>query len=255
MSGLLKSYLEEFDGRMAKLNSEMAALRESIAAQEAHASNPTAVYHPPPATGALSRGQQMQAIHEDAAHAKDLLISMGYELHDVAGEERETAKAQVDSCRARAAPLDAEIPKLRQLCNQADRADLLGYGRGVSPGTGRREGDLLISEADEETKVNRLLALQTTERLQSGTTTLQKAEAYLAQANATGHEVVGALKKQTEQIGQVQGSVLDVDGELSYARQVMSDMQRTALKQKLQLIGIVLVLVAFIVLLFYLHGR
>jgi vesicle transport through interaction with t-SNAREs 1 len=252
MSGLFNSYEEDFNDTVRGLREGCDKLQSSIAAQNAHEGDPSQVYHPPPATGPLSRAQQLQIIQQSLAHAKDLLTSMTYEMTDVAAAEKAATKEKVDSFRKTCSNLDKDVAQLRQSCNAADRADLLRFGANASASaTGSR--DAFMAEADSATQANRLLSLQTTEKLQGGTGTLRKAEAYLAQTNDLGRENLNALRIQTEQIAHIHETTHDVDAEISRSRQILNQMQRTAIKHKLWLVGIIIFLVGFILLLFYLH--
>ncbi|KPA83812.1 hypothetical protein ABB37_02025 [Leptomonas pyrrhocoris] len=252
MSGLFNSYEEDFNDTVRGLREGCERLQGGIDAQNTHVGDPSQVYHPPPATGPLSRAQQLQVIQQSLSHAKDLLTSMTYEMTDVAAAEKAATKEKVESFRKVCGGLDKTVAQLRQSCNAADRADLLRFGANASVGvSGGR--DAFMDEADSATQANRLLSLQTTERLQGGTGTLRKAEAYLAQSNELGRENLSVLRTQTEQISHIHDTTHDVDAEVSRSRQILNQMQRTATKHKLWLIGIILALVGFILLLFYLH--
>lgn len=252
MSGLFNSYEEDFSDTVRGIREGCAKLQHDIDAQHAHERDPSQVYHPPPATGPLSRAQQLQVVQQSLSHAKDLLTSMTYEMTDVAPEEKAATKDKVESFRKTCNSLDKDVAQLRQSCNAADRADLLRFGTNASAGVGGNR-DAFMNEADAETQANRLLSLQTSERLQGGTNTLRKAEAYLAQTNDLGRENLNVLRTQTEQISHIHDTTHDVDAEISQSRQVLNQMQNTAIKHKLWLIGIILLLVGFIILLFYLH--
>ncbi|KAK7196055.1 Qb-SNARE protein [Novymonas esmeraldas] len=245
MSGLFNSYEEDFNDSVRGLREACAKLQADFAAQTAHERDPTRVYHPPPATGPLSRSQQLQVVQQCLSHAKDLLTSMTYEMSDVAVSERAAAKEKVETFRKMCGGFDREVAELRQASNAADRADLLRFG-------GAAAGDFM-TEADADTQAHRLLSLQTTEKLRGGTSTLHKAEAYLAQTNDLGRESLNTLRTQTEQIQHIHETTHEVDAEVSRSRALINQMQRTAIKHKLWLIGIILLLIGFILLLFYLH--
>lgn len=249
MAGLFNSYEEDLNDTVRGLREGCAKLQADIDAQAAHDRDPTRVYHPPPATGPLSRAQQLQVVQQSLSHAKDLLTSMTYEVTDLDPSERAAGKETVENFRKTCNGLDREVAQLRQSCNAADRADLLRFGN-VSTSAG---GDGFMAEADADTQAHRLLALQTTEKLQGGTSTLRKAEAYLAQSNELGRQSLGTLRSQTEQISHIQDTTNDVDAEISRSRVLINQMQRTALKHKLWLIGIIILLLGFMLLLFYLH--
>lgn len=253
MSGLFNSYEEDFNDTVRGLHESCGKLQGTIDAEQIHDRDPSHVYHPPPATGPLSRAQQLQLIQQSLSHAKDLLTSMTYEMTDVAAEEKAATRAKVETFRKTCNMLDSDVARLRQSSNAADRADLLRFGVNASSTANAGGRDAFMSEADVETQAHRLLALQTTERLQDGTGTLQKAEAYLAQTNDLGRENLNVLRSQTEQIAHIHETTHDVDAEISRSRQILNQMHRTAIKHKLWLIGIIVLLVGFILLLFYLH--
>ncbi|KAG5478570.1 hypothetical protein GH5_05496 [Leishmania sp. Ghana 2012 LV757] len=250
MSGLFNSYEEDLNETVRGIREGCAKLQADIDAQSAHDEDPTRIYHPPPATGPLSRAQQLQVVQQSLSHAKDLLTSMMYEMTDVSPSERAAMKEKAEGFRKTCGSLDQEVAQLRQSCNVADRADLLRFGVSAAAGG---TGDAFTTEADADTQSYRLLALQTTERLQGGTNTLRKAEAYLGQTNHLGRESLNTLRMQTEQIVHVHEAVNDVDAEISRARVLISQMHRTAVKHKLWLVAIILLLFSFVFLLFYLH--
>ncbi|CAJ1025329.1 Vesicle transport v-SNARE protein N-terminus, putative [Leishmania lindenbergi] len=250
MSGLFNSYEEDFNDTVRGLREGCSKLQADVEAQSAHEKDPTRIYHPPPATGPLSRAQQLQVVQQSLSHAKDLVTSMMYEMTDVEPSHRAATKEKVEAFRRTCNSLDHEVTQLRQSCSAADRADLLRFGSSTATGG---TGDSFMMEADADTQAHRLLALQTTEKLQGGTNTLRKAEAYLAQTNSLGHESLGTLRRQTEQIAHVHETTHDVDAEISRARVLINQMQRTAIRHKVWLIGIIFLLVSLVVLLLYLR--
>ncbi|GET88825.1 hypothetical protein, conserved [Leishmania tarentolae] len=250
MSGLFNAYEEDFNDTVRGLREGCSNLQADIDAQSAHEKDPTRIYHPPPATGPLSRAQQLQVVQQSLSHAKDLLTSMTYEMTDIASSEGAVAKEKVEEFRKICNTLDGEVARLRQSCNAADRADLLRFGDSAAASGA---GDTFMTEADAHTQAHRLLALETTEKLQGGTNTLRKAEAYLAQTNSLGSESLRTLRTQTEQIAHVHEVTVDIDAEISRARVLLNQMQRTAIKHKLWLVGIIFSLVSLIFLFSYLH--
>ncbi|KPI87138.1 putative Qb-SNARE protein [Leptomonas seymouri] len=252
MSGLFNSYEEDFNDTIFQLRESCRRMQSNIEAQKAHELNPSQVYHPPSSTGPLSRAQQLQIIQQSLSHAKDLLTSMTYEMTDVAAEERAAIKDKVESFRKTCSALDKEVALLRQSSNAADRADLLRFGSSASAAASGGRGTFM-AEADAETQASRLLSLQTTEKLQGGTSTLRKAEAFLAQSNDLGRANLSVLRSQTEHIVHIHETTHDVDAEISQSQRILNQMHHTAIKNKLWLIGIIVLLVGCIFLLFYLH--
>ncbi|KAG5504481.1 hypothetical protein JKF63_04933 [Porcisia hertigi] len=250
MSSLFNSYEGDLDDTLRALREGCAKLQAGIDAQYKHEKDPTLVYHPPPATGPLSRAQQLQVVQQALSHAKDLLTSMTYEMSDLEPSERAATRERLDLHRKTCNRLDGEVAQLRQSCSAADRADLLHFGVSTADGGTR---DPFVTEANTETQAHRLMALQTTQRLQGGTNTLAKAEAYLAQTNSLGRESLNTLRTQTEQIVHIQETTNDVDAEILQSRAIINQMQRTALRHRLKLIMLIFLLVAFILLLLYYH--
>lgn len=250
MSGLFNSYEEDCNDSIRQIKESLTKLRDGITAQEESKADVSKVYHPPPATGPLSRTQQIQAVQQSLSHVKDLITSMGYEANDLDPAQRAAAKEKVDHLRRDVVQLEQETARLRQASTAADRSDLLAFGSGA-----QREAGGVVEAADAETQAHRLFAVQTTEKLQSGTQTLRKAEAFLAASNDLGRNSLNTLRSQTEQMQHIQETTHDVDEEVSRSRQVLNRMQRTALKHKLWLCSIIGLLLLFIFLLFYLHGR
>ncbi|KAG5478766.1 hypothetical protein LSCM1_06170 [Leishmania martiniquensis] len=250
MSGLFNCYEEDFNDTVRGLREGCSKLQASIDAQAAHDEDPTRIYHPPPATGPLSRTQQLHVVQQGLSHAKDLLTSMMYEMTDASPPERAVMKEKAEAFRKTCNALDGVVAQLRQSCNAADRADLLRFGASAAAGDA---GDVFMTEADAKTQSHRLLALQTTERLQGGTNTLRKAEAYLSQTNTLGSESLNTLRMQTEQIAHVHEITNDVDAEISRSRVLINQMHRTAIKHKLWLVAIILLLFTLIFLFLYLR--
>lgn len=251
MSGLFSSYEEDYKDSMRHLASLMKAAAETIDKQKAHEADPSVDYYPPPTTGPGSRSQLLQDALQTFAHAKDLITSMNYEVNDMTdATQRGEAKTLVDGYRKTIVALDRDMSALRQAVTQAERKDLLSFTKG--PGEDAVPSGVL-SEVDESTKAHRLTALQTSEKMQGGTKTLLKAERYLAQTNAMGRESLGTLQQQTEQIQHIHDVTHDVDGEVSASRHVLHQMQRTALKHKLWLWGIIIALFLFLCLMLYLR--
>lgn len=246
MSGLFISYEEDYKKTLRQLDANVFLLRASIDKQNAHAKDPTFVYHPPPATGPTSRSQQLQDTQLHLAHLKDLITSMGYEASDLDPAQRASVKAAVDDYRRNVVALEREVSQLRQRCTAAERADLLHFGEG-----GDRAQSGILEEADAATRDQRLMSLQTTEKLQGGTSTLLKAEAQLHLSNVLGRDSLSALRSQTEQMHSIQMTTGNIDAEISQSREVIRRMQHTALKQKLCLFGTIFMLIALICSLFY----
>lgn len=253
MSGLFSAYEDDCKESLRRLSSTMDLIQESIQKQKAHEADPSLDYYPPPTTGPASRSQLLQETLQALSHVKDLITSMNYELNDMTDvQQRAEAKSLVEKYRKTVVALDRDVGALRLAVTQAERTDLLSFGRGAAAREDGNHPDVL-SEADEATKAARLTALQTSERLQGGTRTLLKAEKYIAEANSMGRESLGTLRKQTEQIQHIHEVTRDVDGEIASSRQVLHGMQRTAIKQKLWLWGILLALLLVIGLLVYLR--
>lgn len=255
MSGLFTSYEDDYKESASHLAAILAQVQETITRQRAHEADAAEPYAPPPSSGPASRPQRLQEGLQTLGHLRDLLTSMGYEANDLPDEgQRAAARAVIERYRRDLSGFEKEAAAMRQAVTQAERADLLSFGGSTTTGGdgGGGDGRGAIAEADEETRALRLTALQTSEKLQGGTSTLHKAERFLAQTNDLGRQSLGTLRTQTEQILNIHEMTHNVDAEISSARQIIHGMQRTALRHKLCLWGTILALIAFMGLLLYL---
>lgn len=197
---------------------------------------------------------------------------MSYEANDLPVQRgaRQQAKAKVNSYRNEISSYEQTIATLKTDIVSADRADLLAFGvraenavemhytndnNNINNTTWRNNASHNIAPVDAATQAHRLTSLQTTQKLQGGTATLQRAERYLSSTNELGHETFSTLRQQGEVIHQIHMASGSVDDELSQARRVLNRMQRTAIKHKLYLLCIIIALFALIILMFYLKFK
>ncbi|EPY43417.1 vesicle transport through interaction with t-SNARE 1 [Angomonas deanei] len=170
---------------------------------------------------------------------------MQYEALD-AGASAATYKTLVEQYRTQIQKVERGMTALKQQCTAADRKDLLAFG-----GTDNVMGE----SADADTQAARLVAIKTTEKLQSGTKTLLQAEKYINQSQELGQQSLGNLRTQRETLENIQNTTHDVDGELLEARHIISGMQRTATKHKVYLWSLIALLVFFVVLIYLCEAK
>ncbi|CCW72258.1 unnamed protein product [Phytomonas sp. Hart1] len=242
MSSLFDSYEEDYQRCIGLLTDTMSELKNSISKQKAHESDPTVIYHPQPSTGTKSRSHQLREVLQILAHVKDLLTSMNYEVSDVKNQyQHVNIKGLIANYQKRVVSLEEEASWLRQACADAERKDLLWF-EGSNPHAG------LWDKIDPEANSQRLMSLQTTGTLHSGTSTLLKAEAYLEQSKISGCASLNMLRAQTEQIGNIGNLATDVDAEIFASRRIINQMQSVAFRRKLFLSMVIAILVLFLIL-------
>ncbi|CCW65059.1 unnamed protein product [Phytomonas sp. EM1] len=242
MSSLLDSYEEDFQRCIRLLTDTMDTLQDSILKQNAHESDPAVSYHPPPSVGLSSRSYQLREVLQLLAHVKDLISSMNYEMNDLSDPyQRANIKGLIASYQKNVVALEERASWLRQACTAAERKDLLWFeGSDINAD--------IRDECDPEVATHRLMSLQTTAALQSGTSTLLKAEAYLEQSKESGRTSLNTLRAQTDQIGYIGNIASGIDTEIFASRQIINRMQSVALRRKLLLSGMIVVMVLFMLL-------
>lgn len=253
MTSLISSYNDNVKDTLRELRAQIALLKDGIEQQRAHSKDATQYYTPPPPTGPLSRGHQLSTAQESLSYVKNLVSTMLYEANDLEPAMRIRVRDRVDDYRRTISRLEVEVNELRLKCTNADRADLMGFGReqGDSTGGDHADGLGLDDDAHANTHAQRLAALHTSERLQGGTHTLLKAEAYLNKTNDMARDTHSTLRTQGEQISHIAVLTGDVDHEISQARRILNRIQRTAIKHKLYLCGIIAALFLLILIIIY----
>ncbi|RNF17547.1 vesicle transport v-SNARE 11 [Trypanosoma conorhini] len=231
-SGLFASYEDDFNESSRQVRAAATALQESLKQN-------CSAYEPPPATGPQSRAHHCQVMQQGLAHMRELVTSMLYESNDVeAGEARSEARRRVEDYKRVVTVLEGELFRLRQESQDADRMDLITGGN-----------DAL----DDATLEARTRMLGNTQKLRQGTTTLERAERALHAASDLGTSTLSTLRAQTETMRNFNANIHGVDAEVMESRRIVNQMQRTATKRKLCLIGVILALIFCVVGLVFLR--
>ncbi|RNF05609.1 vesicle transport v-SNARE 11 [Trypanosoma rangeli] len=225
-SGLFASYEEDFNENLQQVREAVAALQEALK-QDSNS------YEPPPATGPRSRAHQCQVMQQGLVNMRELVTSMLYESNDVeAGEARNETRRRVEDYKKMVTVLEEELCRLRRESQDADRMDLITGGN-----------DTL----DDATREVRVRALDNTEKLRQGTTALERAERTLHEAGDLGTSTFSTLRTQTETMRNFHSTIYNVDAELLESRRIVNQMQRTATKKRLCLMGIIAALTCCLV--------
>ncbi|EKG08635.1 hypothetical protein TCSYLVIO_000206 [Trypanosoma cruzi] len=226
-SGLFALYEDDFNESSRQVRAAAAALQESL-------KQDSSTYEPPPTTGPQSRGHHCEVMQQGLAHMRELVTSMLYESNDVeSGELRNEVRRRVEDYKQMVTVLEGELFRLRQDSKNAERMDLISGGNDT------------LDEANQEA---RAFMLENTQRLRQGTTTLERAERALHGASDLGTSTLSTLRTQTETVRHFHATVHDVDSQVMESRRLVNQMQRTAMKHKLWLIGIIVGLFVCIIL-------
>ncbi|ORC89120.1 vesicle transport v-SNARE 11 [Trypanosoma theileri] len=253
MSTLFQSYEEEYRDVVKNIQDGMTELRATLhrSGVDGRGSNGSSPAVPATGPGSrLQRGSQLTAL---ITQVKELLNNMEYECNDVAVEQRPLLKERLTDCRKNARRLEEEIAKLRAECAAADREDLMGATakKGTGAGTAAAGSASNSLGLDDETAKHRLQMMQNTERVKQASNTLLRAEKLLNETEETGTAALGNLRTQTETLHRINATTIEVNEEISEARKILTRMQRTMVKHKIMLVGIILVLLFLIFVALY----
>lgn len=239
MTTLLQAYEEEYRETVKTVADELAALRATL--------NRDAVgYKAPPSTGAGSRLARISSMGAALARVRELTGSMEYECNDLPATSRQTVKDRISEYRANVRRLEESISKARAEASVADRQDLMGVGR--SGGRPRPDGASLgPGELDDETREHRMQMMDNTSKFREASSKLKQAERILNDTETIGNEALGTLRRQTEQMNQINEVTIAVDAEVSQSRRILGNMQRTMVKHKATLVSVIAVLLFLIV--------
>lgn len=239
MTTLLQTYEEEYRDAVKSVNDELAALRATL-------NREAAGYKAPPSTGPGSRLSRIAAMGALMGQLRELLGSMDYECNDLPVATRQTAKERIAEYRASIRKLEDSISKAKTESSGADRADLIGAG--ANSRASRADGELLPEgELDNETRRHRMTMMDNTDKVRQASNKLTQAERLLNDTEQVGSEALTSLKKQTEQMHNINETTIAVDEEVSEARRILGGMQKMMIKHKLILIAVILVLVLLII--------
>ena len=167
----------------------------------------------------------------------DLIKQMGMEARGVSESavKRELLN-KVRVCKAKLANLRDDYNNAKQ---NAEREALLGDGEGNGVGNG-----------------NRARLMDTNDRLQAQTDTLDRARRIMSETEEVAMEITTELGRNREKIESAHGRVYEVSGMTNQARRLIMSMNRREVQQKLVVYVVAMLLAgAVIFVIYFMHNR